>query len=216
MKVVSIAFCLAGTPVAVLAFLAAAQWADVWPAMIGIGVSMITASAFAVLWARDLDLLTTMVRRVASDDTSPFTHPESVVLMDTLGREIERLSRRLATRTALQEQHRRADTLILERLPDPVIVLARDHAVRRTNAAARSAFGDDMPAMLRHPGVRGALDRAMSNNLPQSAEIGLRAPVPRDLYATVVPMDPATGRWWSSTGCVVGPDPGTRRGAHAC
>jgi two-component system phosphate regulon sensor histidine kinase PhoR len=111
-------------------------------------------------------------------------------MMDALGREIERLSRRLAARAALQEQHRRADTLILERLPDPVIVLARDRTVRRANATARSAFGDDLPAMLRHPGVRGAIDRALATNQSQTAEIVLRAPVPRDLYAAVVPMDP--------------------------
>ena len=90
----------------------------------------------------------------------------------------------------MQEQHRRADTLILERLPDPVIVLARDRTVRRANAAARSAFGDDLPAVLRHPGVRGAIDRALASNQAQMAEVVLRAPIHRDLYATVVPMEP--------------------------
>jgi two-component system phosphate regulon sensor histidine kinase PhoR len=189
-RITGIAACLAGGPVAVLAFLAAAQWADFWPAMAGIVVSMVTACAFALVWGRDLDLLIDSVRRVASDDSGPVIEAESPVLMAALGREVERLSRRLATRTALQEQHRRADTLILERLPDPVIVLARDRSVRRTNAAARLAFGEDLPAMLRHPGVRGAIDRALSTNLAQSIEVGLRAPVPRDLYATAVPMDP--------------------------
>ena len=190
MRMISLASCLAGVPVAVLIFLAAAQWADFWPAMAGIVVSMITAGVFILVWRRDLDLLTTMVRRVASDDTNAITQSESAVLMDTLGREIERLSRHLASRTALREQHRRADTLILERLPDPVIVLARDHSVRRTNQAVRSAFGDDLAAMLRNPGLRGAIERALSTLIPQSAEITLRTPVARDLYATVVPMDP--------------------------
>jgi two-component system phosphate regulon sensor histidine kinase PhoR len=125
-----------------------------------------------------------------SDDSSPVLAAENPVMMQALGREIERLSRQLATRAALQEQHRRADTLILERLPDPVIVLARDRTVRRANAAARSAFGDDLPAVLRHPDVRGAIDRASATDQSQTAEVRLRAPVPRDLYATVVPMDP--------------------------
>jgi two-component system phosphate regulon sensor histidine kinase PhoR len=173
-----------------LVVLAAFQWADFWPAMAGIVVSLLIACAFALVWGRDLTLLTDLVRRVASNDTGPVTEAESAVLMNTLGREIERLSRRLASRTAVQEQHRRADTLILERLPDPVIVLARDRSVRRSNATARSAFGDDLPAVLRNPGVRGAIDRAMATNQAQTAEVVLRAPVPRDLYATVVPMDP--------------------------
>jgi two-component system phosphate regulon sensor histidine kinase PhoR len=189
-KVLGIAACLAGAPVATLALLAALQWADFWPAMAGIVVSTLIAGAFALVWARDLELLTDQVRRVPSGDTGPVTETESAVMMDALGREIERLARRLAARAALQEQHRRADTLILERLPDPVIVLARDHTVRRTNAAARSAFSEDLPAVLRHPGVRGAIDRALASNRSQTAEIVLRAPVPRDLYAAVVPMDP--------------------------
>jgi two-component system phosphate regulon sensor histidine kinase PhoR len=189
-KVLAIATCLAGAPIAALAFLAAFEWADFWPAMAGIVVSALMAAAFALVWARDLELLTEQVRRVASDETGPVTEAESAVMMDALGREIERLSRRLAARAALQEQHRRADTLILERLPDPVIVLARDRTVRRANAASRSAFSDDLPAVLRHPGVRGAIDRALATNQAQTAEIVLRAPVPRDLYAAVVPMDP--------------------------
>jgi two-component system, OmpR family, phosphate regulon sensor histidine kinase PhoR len=190
MKVLGIATCLAGAPVATLAFLAAFQWADFWPALAGIVASILIAGAFSLVWGRDLELLTDQVRRVASDDSGPVTEAESAVMMDALGREIERLSRRLAARAALQEQHRRADTLILERLPDPVIVLARDRTVRRANATARSAFSEDLPAVLRHPGVRGAIDRALTTNQSQTAEIVLRAPVPRDLYAAVVPMDP--------------------------
>jgi two-component system phosphate regulon sensor histidine kinase PhoR len=189
-RVLGIATCLAGVPVATLAFLAAFQWADFWPAMVGIAASMVTAGAFALVWGRDLDLLTEQVRRVATDETGQVAEVEGAAMMDALGREIDRLSRRLATRAALQEQYRRADTLILERLPDPVIVLARDRTVRRTNIAARSTFDDDLPAVLRHPGVRGAIDRALTTNKSQTVEVLLRAPVPRDIYATVVPMDP--------------------------
>ncbi len=78
----------------------------------------------------------------------------------------------------------------MERLPDPVIVIAGDRSVRRTNAAARAAFGEDIAAVLRHPGLRAAIERAMASGKPQIAEVGLRAPISRDVYATVVPMDP--------------------------
>jgi two-component system phosphate regulon sensor histidine kinase PhoR len=190
MKIANTTAVLAGAPVAVLAFLAAFQWADFWPSVAGIVVCIMAAAALAVIWRRDLNLLTESVRRVASDDSGPAVVAESTVAMNRLGREIERLSRRLAVRAAVLEQHRRADTLILERLPDPVIVLSGDRSVCRTNAAARSAFGDDLPALLRHPGLRGAIDRALATRLSQTADIGLRAPVPRELYAMVVPMDP--------------------------
>jgi len=195
MRTLGVASVLAGTPVIVLAFLAAFQWAAFWPCLGGMVLCTLAAGAFALVWGRDLDLLIEQVRRVASDDPRPGTgntigEAESAVMMSPLGREIERLSRRLASRAAVQEQHRRADTLILGRLPDPVLVLARDHAVRRANASARSALGDDLPAVLRHPGVRNAIDRAMATAIAQTAEIALRAPVPRDLYATVVSMNP--------------------------
>jgi two-component system phosphate regulon sensor histidine kinase PhoR len=166
------------------------HWADFWPVVVGIIIIAAGAVAFALIWGRDLDLVTDAVRRIATDDPVPVVDAEGPVLMAALGREVDRLSRRVANRMAVQAQHRRADTLILERLPDPVIVLARDRSVRRTNGAARAAFGDDLAAVLRHPGVRGAIDRALSSNLLQSVEVGLRAPVPRDLCATVVPMDP--------------------------
>jgi hypothetical protein len=148
MKTLGIATFLAGAPALTLVCLAMFQWADFWPAMVGIVVSFMIAYAVALVWERDLALLIESVRRVASIDAIPVAETESAVTMNALGREIERLSRRLASRAALQEQHRRADTLILERLPDPVIVLARDRSVRRTNAAARSAFGDDRPCCL--------------------------------------------------------------------
>ena len=66
--------------------------------MAGIVVSALIAGAFALVWGRDLDLLIDQVRRVASDDSGPVTEAESAVMMDALGREIERLSRRLAVR----------------------------------------------------------------------------------------------------------------------
>jgi two-component system phosphate regulon sensor histidine kinase PhoR len=190
MRTPGVATCLAGAPAVTLVVLAVCGWADFWPAMAGVAVSILIAIGFAMVLGRDVDLLTEAVRRVASDGTGPVGDADGAVLMDGLGREIERLARGLASRAAVQEQHRRADTLILERLPDPVIVLAADRTVFRANAAARSAFDDDMPAVLRHPSVRGAIERALATKQSQTAEVALRAPVQRDLYATVVPMDP--------------------------
>ena len=160
MTIVNMIACLAVPPVTVLAILIAGHWAAPLPAVAGMAVCVAASGAFAAVWRRDVDVLTDAVRRVASDDPASAEVAESPVVMDRLGREIERLSRRLAARAALQEQRHRADTLILERLPDPVVVLATDRSVRRSNAAARSAFGDDIAAVLRHPGLRGAIDRA--------------------------------------------------------
>jgi two-component system phosphate regulon sensor histidine kinase PhoR len=79
---------------------------------------------------------------------------------------------------------------VVERLPDPLIVLAEDRGVRRANSAARAAFGDDMPAVLRHPDLRAAIDRAFALGVTQTADVTLHVPVPREVHAAVVPMDP--------------------------
>ena len=62
--------------------------------------------------------------------------------------------------------------------------------MRRANSAARAAFGADMPAVLRHPDLRAAIDRAFVSGMTQTAEVTLPVPVPREVRAAVVPMDP--------------------------
>jgi two-component system, OmpR family, phosphate regulon sensor histidine kinase PhoR len=110
--------------------------------------------------------------------------------MQGLGHAVARLARRVAARAALVDQLRRADGTVAERLPDPLIVLAADRTVRRANSAARAAFGDDMPAVLRHPDLGAAIDRAFASGETETAEVTLPAPVPREVHAAVVPVDP--------------------------
>jgi two-component system, OmpR family, phosphate regulon sensor histidine kinase PhoR len=43
--------------------------------------------------------------------------------------------------------------------------------------------------VLRHPALRSAMDKALDTLAPQTAELELRAPVQRDIYATVVRLD---------------------------
>jgi len=45
--------------------------------------------------------------------------------------------------------------------------------------------------VLRHPDLRAAIDRALATGLTQTAEVILPVPVPREVHAAVVPMDPA-------------------------
>jgi two-component system phosphate regulon sensor histidine kinase PhoR len=103
---------------------------------------------------------------------------------------LDRLARRSAMRAATIEQLRRTDGTVVERLPDPLIVLAEDRSVRRANSAARDAFGADISAVLRHPDLRTAIDRAFDTGDIQTAEVTLPVPVPREVRTAVVPMDP--------------------------
>ena len=187
---------IAGTPVLALIVLAVTGAATLLGAAIAIGLTLLVAGALALLWARDLTVLSETVRRL--DEDQPITETPALPGLERVGREIERLSRRLAERSAVMERLRRADEAIVERLPDPLIVLAADRSVRRANSAAQAAFGADMSAVLRHPGLHGAIDRAFTpgtaqgtaQGTVQTAELSLPAPVARELHATVVPMDP--------------------------
>ena len=160
-------------------------------ALLAIVATAIAGLIVALIWSRDVDVMAETIRRVGLDQSvgSPRAPPILLVLQQ-LGREVERLARRVVARAAVEEQLRRADDAIVERLPDPLLVLAADRSVRRANSAARAAFGSDMPAVLRHPDLRGAIDRAFVSRKTETAEVTLPVPVPREVHAAVVPMDP--------------------------
>jgi two-component system, OmpR family, phosphate regulon sensor histidine kinase PhoR len=189
MRAVAAGAAIAGVPVAALVLLAAMGRAPVGPALLVVGATLLAALVLALHWWRDVDLLADSVRRIAADE--PVSRQSPVLPgMQRLGIDLERLARRGAARSALIEQLRRTDGTVVERLPDPLIVLAQDRGVRRANSAARAAFGADMPAVLRHPELRAAIDRAFASGTTQTAEVTLPVPVPREVHATVVPMDP--------------------------
>ena len=162
MRTLGAAAVVAGVPVLALIALAALGWAPIGPVLLVIGATLIAALLLALRWSRDLDLLADSVRRIAADEPVSRGAP-ALAGMQGLGADLERLARRSAARSALIEQLRRTDSTVVERLPDPLIVLAEDRGVRRANSAARAAFGADMPAVLRHPDLRAAIDRAFAS-----------------------------------------------------
>ena len=162
-----------------------------WRPGVGAAAVVVAGSVgLAQLWARDLRQVTAMLHWVGS--TQGGDPPSRPILTATaqLAREAERLSRSLAVRTAQVEGLLRAEQVIVQRLPDPLIVLGPDRRVQRANTAAHAAFGDEMAAVLRHPGLRAAIDRAQSQGENQAAELSLPVPVAREVYATVMALDP--------------------------
>jgi two-component system phosphate regulon sensor histidine kinase PhoR len=83
-----------------------------------------------------------------------------------------------------------ANEAIVERLPDPLLVLGPDRSVRRANEVARATYGADMAAVLRHPDLRAAIERSFLQRAAQTADFSLPVPVPREVSATVIFMDP--------------------------
>jgi two-component system phosphate regulon sensor histidine kinase PhoR len=188
MKPYSVASCLGAVPVVTIATLTAGGWIAVGPAVTVTIMCVAASVGLAILLGRDIRRTARAIRQLTYDDrAADATRP---LMLGDLSDEVTRLSRRLASDAALVEQFRRADTQILERLPDPIIVLAQDRAVRRTNAAAREAYTSETPSVLRHPGVRTAIDQALAGGTPQTADVTLPAPVQRELLVTAVPIDP--------------------------
>ena len=185
------ALVLAATPLATLLTLVVLDTLAWRPALAAALVTLAGALVIAQLWVRDLARVIWALHR-AGPEASNLPDPGAPLLSATahIAREAQRLSRALATRMAETEIMLQAEQALVRRLPDPMIVLGPGRAVHRTNAAAETAFGTALPAVLRHPGLRAAIDRALAEGQDQSAELTLPVPVSREVFATVIPLNP--------------------------
>ena len=158
-------------------------------ALIAAALSLLAALALVLTWQDDVARLRASLREAA---TGAIVQKRRLwVLPADLAAAIAALGQELAARTDEADRLRRAEESILERLPDPLIVLGPDRAVRRTNEATRAAFGGELAAVLRHPDLRGAIDRALARGeaRAQTASVSMPVPVPRDVQATVVALN---------------------------
>ncbi len=184
------ALLLAAVTLAVLLGLVSLGHLAAWPAIAAAAVVFAGSVALARLWMHDLSLVMSALQRAGSKPAADPPRPPFLAATARLAQEAERLSRSLAMRTAQVEGLLRAEQVIVQRLPDPLIVLGPDRRVQRANAAAHAAFGGEMAAVLRHPGLRAAIDRAQSQGEDQVAELSLPVPVAREVHATVMALDP--------------------------
>ena len=181
---------IACVPVFVLMLLVATAQAAPVPAVLAALVVSFSAYVLARVWANDLRALTSLLHLAGTGAAAPVPGPLSIG-PDVLG-EVQQMSATLSRQSALVDRLVRAEESIVERLPDPLIVLSADRSVRRANAAARAAFGDDMPAVLRHPELRAAIDRAVQGGphaAPQMADLRVPVPILREVQAMVVALD---------------------------
>ena len=179
--------------------------------VVGLFACALAALLLAGVWIGDLSRLSEALRRAATvdgeeDGAPPDASPPLDAPLLPAARDVadgvSRLARDLADRRRMVGRLRRADEAIVEGLPDPLLVLSPGRAPLRANAAARALFGagdaadqrrlgGDVAALLRHPALADAVDRALAERRPQSADLVLPVPVPRELWAQVVPMEPA-------------------------
>jgi two-component system phosphate regulon sensor histidine kinase PhoR len=184
---------IAAAPTVALLLLTATHAAAPGPALAALGAVWLAGLLLALVWVHDMERLAETVRHALMENSLALGHAAAAPRLppvERVARAIERLARTLAARAAQVRQLLRATEIIIDRLPDPLLVLGADRTVRRANAAARAAFGGEIQAVVRHPGLRAALDRAFAQGTPQIAELSLPVPVPREVQASVLVLDP--------------------------
>ena len=163
------------------------------PGLVALAATVALSLVIAAVWARDIHMVSETLRLAERGDPQALAQAAAAPVLphvERITRGIERLAKTLASRGVQVGELVRASDAIVERLPDPLLVLGPDRTVRRANAAARAAFGAELPAVLRHPGLRGAIDRVFDGRGSETAELLLPVPVERDVTATVMFLDP--------------------------
>jgi two-component system phosphate regulon sensor histidine kinase PhoR len=194
LPLVRVTAAIAGVPLAALMVLIAFGQAAPAPALLSAAIVTLAAFGLAVVWTNDLRALADLLRSASSGEAAPVAVAGDgpISMSPQIMGQVQLLSAALGERTALVDQLLRAEESIVERLPDPLLVLGVDRSVRRANAAARAAFGVDIQAVLRHPDLRAAIDRAIAGGAaapPQTAQLRVPVPVPREVQAVVVALD---------------------------
>jgi two-component system phosphate regulon sensor histidine kinase PhoR len=187
---------IAAVPVLALAVLVATGAAALGPALAAMAGCALAALGLAGLAARDLaHLHRGLIAAGKAESARPASLAAGLVLptLAALATQIDRLLRAQGERSARPPMAAEPDTAIVQRLPDPLIVVDTDRAVLFANAAARAAFAADLPALLRHPALRGAMDRAAASGANERADLLLAAPVPRELEAIAIPLGAPPG-----------------------
>jgi two-component system phosphate regulon sensor histidine kinase PhoR len=195
LTLVRVTTAIAGVPVAALMALVMLGQAAPAPALLAALIVVVTAFALALVWVNDLRMLAELLHSVSTGGAAPVVVVPGAGPMSMspqiLG-EVQQLSATLGERTALVDQLLRAEEAIVERLPDPLVLVGADRNLRRANAAARAAFGPDIHAVLRNPDLRAAIDRAIAGGgaaPAQMAQLRVPVPVPREVQAVVVGLD---------------------------
>jgi two-component system phosphate regulon sensor histidine kinase PhoR len=193
MSLLRIVAAASAVPLLALGSLVWAGEATLLPACLAGAAVLVAAVMLALVWTSDLRQLADMLRLAAIGAPMEATPPgrSAFALSAEVLAEVAFVGQTLGARSDEVDRLRQAEESIVERLPDPLIVLGPDRAVRRANAAARAAFGSEIAAVLRHPDLRAAIDRVMAAGAegpPQEAEVSVPVPVPREVHATVTAL----------------------------
>ncbi len=120
----------------------------------------------------------------------PMPWPDDVVELGVAVGQLQRVALKRQDRLAMRLE---SNELILDALPDPVILIATDRQVTRANHAARLLFGDriaqrDLAATVRNPSVLEAVDSVLGGGGSRLVEFSSPVPVERVYEARIKPF----------------------------
>ena len=197
-RLLAAASLIGGVPATLLLVLLAAGGVAPLAGLLVLIATVVAALWLARIWLGNLAQLKDALRRAEAGESDEASSSGTALLpaVEEITDGMRRLARSVNERAELVLRLRRADEAIVERLPDPLVVLDARGAALRANAAARALFGGGAPgtadvgALLRHPALADALDEALLGAPAREVDIALPVPVPRDLKVHVIPMDP--------------------------
>jgi two-component system, OmpR family, phosphate regulon sensor histidine kinase PhoR len=171
-------------PVAAQLILVAAGAADLAASLCCIAVEILAGLGLGLFFRRDVERLGRLLGGDALETPR----------LAALQRVAIAASQRIAEAQGEEARFGRllgAEAAIIDRLPEALVMVRADGSIERTNRAARQGYGENSAAVLRHPLLRGAIDRARATGEVQTADLFFAAPMPREIHAMVTPMAPA-------------------------
>src|SRR5690606_30144446 len=110
-----------------------------------------------------------------------------------LGLALERADRAAAQRLERVERHAAEQALVIETIPDPLLLIDARGRVALANREARRQFGEqivgrDLSVVIRHPEILASVRHALAGEPGDDVEIGIAAPVERVFNVRVEPL----------------------------
>ncbi len=142
-RLLAAATLIGGVPAGALLLLLVAGLVQPLAGLLALLACLVAALALARLWLGSL-LRLREAMRLAEDGMTEIPESLGPILLpsvEEIAEGVRRLARSAHERAELVMRLRRADEAIVERLPDPLVVLDGNGAPLRANAAARSLFG---------------------------------------------------------------------------
>jgi len=144
----------------------------------------------------DLDRLRSLAAGIADGKTAVPMHFDGSLGTEEIGAALARGAARLQGKIADLEQKLRLAEDLAQALPDPMLLIAQDRRVLRSNQAAESLFGPGLVGRTlaeaaRDPSVLSAAQGALDEGRVSSGAFTIAGPVPRNMICRAIPLGDA-------------------------